>query len=221
MELGKRPEEVNHVPGLSEFFAEVQGEQGMLKDDARHLGGEMRLLKLKQVRKSPGEVILRDVVEGVVQSAENLVVGALVIEVAVRRDSDKDVEHSAEVFCRQFLVADHALELVHEGRVQLFRHGVFVDVRDLWEDLEEADHVGVLHSLLRQLVWPCWLDKARRYYPLDDLVVELARALASLGKGAQHLDQVMRYELANLRQHHSFESSEYLVCLFLTQYFTR
>ena len=220
MELGKRPEEVNHVLGLSEFLAEVQGEQGMLKDDARHLGGEVRLLELEQVRKSPGEVILRDVVEGVAQSAEDLVVGALVVEVAVRRDADKDVEHSAEVLCRQFLVADHALKLVHEGRVQLFRHGVFVDVRDLWEDLEEADHVGVLHSLLRQLVRPCWLDKARRYYPLDDLVVELARALASLGEGAQYLDQVMRYELANLRQYYSFESSEYLVCLFLTQCFT-
>ena len=51
--------------------------------DAGHLGGEMGLLKLNKVGKSPGEMVLRDIVEGVTQSTKNLMVGALVVEVAV------------------------------------------------------------------------------------------------------------------------------------------
>ena len=59
------------------------------------------------------------------------------------------------------------------------------------------------------------------YHSLYDLVIELPRTLASLGKGAQYLDQVVWYEVIDLCQHYTLESPVDLVCFFLTHHFAR
>ena len=63
VDLDERPEEVNPVFGLCEFIGDIHREGRMVKDDTGHLGGDMRLLKLEEVGKGSGEMVLRNIIE--------------------------------------------------------------------------------------------------------------------------------------------------------------
>ena len=97
---------------------------------------------------------------------------------------------------------------------------MLVDICHFWEDLKEANHVRILDCLLGELIAPYRLDEACRDHPLDDLVVELARALASPSERAKDFDQVVWDELIDLSQHHALKSPINLVCLLLTHNLT-
>ena len=94
-----------------------------------------------------------------------------------------NVEYFAQIFSWQRFLFDNLFNFANENTVQIGVHRVVVNVGDLWENLEEADHIRV--AQLRHL----W------YKLLNQLTVQFTRSLAYFAEGCKNLDVVVWNEV--------------------------